>query len=88
MVISPGGTGFKCHLSTALGDLGQLLCGHEMGMTLSQVPRVAQEIWDRLRLGLEQDKSLLNNVNGGSVGGRGGGGRGRTSHVTEMTIES
>lgn len=36
MVISPGGTGFKSHLCTALGDLGQLLRGHEMGMTLSQ----------------------------------------------------
>ena len=58
MIISPRGTGFKCHLCTALGDLGQLLRGHEMGMTLSQVPRVAQEIWDRLKLGLEQDKSL------------------------------
>ena len=76
MIISPRGTGFKCHLCTALGDLGQLLRGHEMGMTLSQVPRVAQEIWNRLKLGLEQDKSLLNNVNGGSVGGRGGGGGG------------
>ena len=70
MVISPGGTGFKSHLHTALGDLGQLLWGHEMGITLSQVPQVAQEIWDRLRLGLDQDKSLLNNVNGGSLGGR------------------
>ena len=70
MVISPGGTGFKSHLHTDLGDLGQLLWGHEMGITLSQVPQVAQEIWDRLRLGLDQDKSLLNNVNGGSLGGR------------------
>lgn len=88
MVISPGGTGFKSHLCTALGDLGQLLRGHETGMTPSQVPWVAQEIWDRLRLGLDQDKSLLNNVKCGSLGGRGGGGRGRTSHVTEMTVES
>lgn len=88
MVISPGGTGFKSHLCTALGDLGQLLRGHEMGMTLSQVPWVAQEIWGRLRLGLDQDKSLLNNMKCGSLGGRGGGGRGRTSHVTEMTVES
>ena len=38
MVTSPSGTGFKSHLCTALCDLGQLLCGHEIRMTLSQVP--------------------------------------------------
>lgn len=38
MVISPGGTCFRCHFCTSLCDLEQFLCGYDRGVTFSLVP--------------------------------------------------